>query len=822
MFRVDRLLQILIIITIAFSSLLLGMGQQDLNPFAVAVTGAVAAFVLVDWLRWFYLPQWLANLIAILVTAFTVHAFFFGDSVRQLMGVGKLLVYLQTILMFQRKSPRVYWQVLLLTLLQIVVGAVFNLGFEGGVLFILYMMVAGLTMMVLHLYQDSRQIDDRNALLAKQLATQSRAKKFPAGRPVAAFATSSRDVKVVRRMVRHFSLVGIGALGFALFLFYFLPRGHSSWSGPREVPMRQTGFSKSFHLNHPSLITLSSKLVMSVTYRDPASDEPVTLREQPYLRGMVLPNLVVQGNRTTWRANHNHIYYNNDFPPIPNLRRGSRHLVQDIVLEPTDDPLLYSADPPYRHDDTPPEFEKCWPLGAITRQRASKMIQLAHLRYKLKVPLLEDDSFFSAIPYTSRGSSRLRLTADDDRGRYQMYTYLDANRYPTIVNVAQQLVADMPTEDQTNPLRIAKAMEQYFVTGDRFQYTLDYRNVIRDPGIDSVEDFFGNFRSGHCEYFASALTLMLRSQGIPARIVVGYRGGSVNEFGRHIDVELAHGHAWVEAYILPEHCSEEMKETGQAGTLGAWQRLDPTPGSDIDADALASAGDALGMVRSLWRDYVLGLQAERSANTVIESEVHLSGLFRILDLEWWQDRLSWFGGNIQNPDSTLYRLRGLILAVLVFCAGAGVWWYRRRVRLEHQKYSRAARRPKTIRQRLGRWIDQVAPRVGKWIAGDPAAESVDIPFYRRFRALLAKAGFRRSPFQTQREFASEVALQLADATAAPTAGRCARLITDSYYKVRFGTHPLDSQQQQLVDQALVDLELELNRVRQSKSTSQST
>ena len=88
MSRIERLLQFLIIGTVCLSGLLLGMGQSDYEPLIVAVFGAFAAWILVDWLKWFHLPQWLANTLAILVTIVTVSNFYFtSDSVRHLLGV---------------------------------------------------------------------------------------------------------------------------------------------------------------------------------------------------------------------------------------------------------------------------------------------------------------------------------------------------------------------------------------------------------------------------------------------------------------------------------------------------------------------------------------------------------------------------------------------------------------------------------------------------------------------------------------------------------------------------------------------------------------
>jgi hypothetical protein len=68
-------------------------------------------------------------------------------------------------------------------------------------------------------------------------------------------------------------------------------------------------------------------------------------------------------------------------------------------------------------------------------------------------------------------------------------------------------------------------------------------------------------KSGNCEFFASALAVMLRLNGIPARLVGGYRGGYYNDVGQYYLVPQKYAHAWVEAYVKPR----------------GWVRIDPTP-----------------------------------------------------------------------------------------------------------------------------------------------------------------------------------------------------------------------------------------------------
>jgi len=92
-----------------------------------------------------------------------------------------------------------------------------------------------------------------------------------------------------------------------------------------------------------------------------------------------------------------------------------------------------------------------------------------------------------------------------------------------------------------------------------YGYTLDFAGRSAD---NPIEDFLFRYKSGQCEYFASSMVLMLRAQGIPARLVTGFLGGEFNPFEGYFIVRDSNAHAWVEAY-LPEE--------------GGWRIFDPTP-----------------------------------------------------------------------------------------------------------------------------------------------------------------------------------------------------------------------------------------------------
>ncbi|MBI3354712.1 MAG: transglutaminase domain-containing protein [Nitrospirae bacterium] len=109
----------------------------------------------------------------------------------------------------------------------------------------------------------------------------------------------------------------------------------------------------------------------------------------------------------------------------------------------------------------------------------------------------------------------------------------------------------------------AKAIEQHLKLN--YQYTLD--TIFREWQGNPVEEFLFNLKEGHCELFASSMSVMLRSSGIPSRLVTGYNATQYNPITGYFEVRGLDAHAWVEAYID-----------------GEWISFEPTPGFVLPED----------------------------------------------------------------------------------------------------------------------------------------------------------------------------------------------------------------------------------------------
>ncbi|MBN1615259.1 MAG: DUF3488 domain-containing transglutaminase family protein [Deltaproteobacteria bacterium] len=143
------------------------------------------------------------------------------------------------------------------------------------------------------------------------------------------------------------------------------------------------------------------------------------------------------------------------------------------------------------------------------------------------------------------------------------------------------------------------AMTSFFRSGE-YRYSLRNLPLSRKP----LEDFLFVHKYGNCEYFASALAVMLRVAGIPSRVVGGYVGGYYNETGRYYAVPQRNAHLWVEAYIDNQ----------------GWVRLDPTPAlfanytSPTERGFFFALRIALDSIEYYWNLFVINYDLQTQFN----------------------------------------------------------------------------------------------------------------------------------------------------------------------------------------------------------------
>ena len=136
---------------------------------------------------------------------------------------------------------------------------------------------------------------------------------------------------------------------------------------------------------------------------------------------------------------------------------------------------------------------------------------------------------------------------------------------PRMTQLAESV---MGSRTEASVIERASRLERHL--RNEYGYSLDVLNDAARP----LESFLFETKKGHCEYFASSMVLLLRSQGIAARLVTGYLGADYNPLeGYHI-VRQSNAHAWVEAFV-----PDSISASGEASDAGRWLQFDPTPPS---------------------------------------------------------------------------------------------------------------------------------------------------------------------------------------------------------------------------------------------------
>ncbi len=128
----------------------------------------------------------------------------------------------------------------------------------------------------------------------------------------------------------------------------------------------------------------------------------------------------------------------------------------------------------------------------------------------------------------------------------------------------------------------------------------DYGYTLELPAVeprDPVAYFLFERREGHCEYFAAAMTVMLRTLGIPARVVDGFQSGTYNPYSGQLVIRASDAHAWVEAFLDGK----------------GWTTFDPTPYGQAEDESAWSAKLRLWIdaANTYWGEWVLGYDIAR-------------------------------------------------------------------------------------------------------------------------------------------------------------------------------------------------------------------
>jgi transglutaminase-like putative cysteine protease len=381
------------------------------------------------------------------------------------------------------------------------------------------------------------------------------------------------------------------------------------------------------------------------------------------------------------------------------------------------------------------------------------------IQYEVQLnPMVSDALFFAGTPElvvinsplvirTSGNSYRLGVPNMEGL-RYGAYAFLEETGVPEepMEGVATAAYLQLPRLDPRIPAlarRItegagsdearARAIERHLQTSYRYTTRL-LSHEVRDP----LAYFLFHRKAGHCEYFASAMAVMLRTLGIPSRIATGFVGGVFNPVSGWYIVRASDAHSWVEAY-LPGR---------------GWTTFDPTPfGGRTDSASLwARFGFYMDAADTFWQEWVLNYNLDRQL--VLASRMENSG--RSFGLEW-----------IDSLHASAIRWRDAVVA----------WW--RRHGIATVLVALAALAAWLAGPKLWAWWLALR-RVRQARRGEARSSDATL-IYGRMLRLLKRRGFEKPAWVTPSEFARMLPR--------PETAALVASFTAAYNDLRFGGNP---------------------------------
>jgi hypothetical protein len=609
-----------------------------------------AAVLLLAWLlegRWL-LPAWGANLLAVAIVA-AIGAWMavqLRDHESLLYNapmpaglvppLGPVLTALLLVRLFRPRGPGDFWLLQGMGLLQVALACVLGTGAELGVLLAAYL-VCGL-----------------GCLAGYQLLAGLRA----AGRPWEERWTGARLLALGLRWA---AVIG----GVALVLFLATPRGDDDTWDPgirfggtqrATAPRSWSGYSERIELAREGTINLEPTPAFSVTARG-EDDRPKTdLPADQRWRSTALD--VYSHGRWTLDTDLMDRSSRRGQAGVPDF--GPGQYVLTFTARPHDAGGLFLADPV--HFGALPRRMPVRLLAPVERWRPlfverfgtavpGKVLQWEEYKYEQVVPAGRPADRWRSEPLDPK---YVQLLVRNPLAPLEGYAIgllrrLEGDRH-------YRLAGALPPRGRSASERsfqvapeqweaVARALAEYLSRGGDFYHTVELRSV--DTGLDPVLDFLTNVRAGHCERFASALALMLRSLGIPARVVKGYRGVEHQGDGNYV-VLHSQAHAWVEALV---------PAAGRGPDDFDWLSLDPTP------DAAVPVSPAFSLTRWWENSKEAGLQLWRDLIVEYNPDLQADLVKRLRTTEW-----------------TGLTKAGLALAGVVVLLAAAAWLRRRRRR----------------------------------------------------------------------------------------------------------------------------------------------
>jgi transglutaminase-like putative cysteine protease len=633
-------------------------------------------------------------------------------------ALAHLILLLSAVKLAQRKADRDWVFLYLISFFEVLLAAGLSISPLFFLSLLLYLLCALSTIIAFEIQKAQRAFPPvETRLLAP-----------PDAKPSKRFARYAR-----RPAARRLPLVAALLLGLILLLatplFFMMPRFNAATFARTNGGLSGfTGFSDSVRLGDVGKLQQSDQVVMRVQVEN-APARPLRWR------GVGLDSfdgLVWRKSKPIGALSRN----NGDFFAVDGGGGRGPLTTQTFYLEPLDTPILFAA---------PRVINLQGRLPFLRVDAEGGLASRPHDSERLSYRVVSDTNEPDAAELQDE-----QPLYDADFQRYTKLPPLD----PRIAQLTRRVL------DQARPRSMydaARAIEAHLQNS--YGYSLD----MKARGDDPLADFLFRVREGHCEYFASAMVVMLRTQGVAARIVNGFQSGEYNSTAGFYTVTQRDAHSWVEVYFPKRK---------------AWVTFDPTPAAGRAGRSstglisrLGKYGEALEM---LWIQYVVAYDRNEQRSLTSAAARRFEAARDSLNSFYegarrtfvrWKDAFS--SANTNDPVRAAVRRR------VIFGALAGVVLSLLLVIILRRAWRVLRRR----RERLRRAASVVA-------------------FYERMTKLLARRGLQRAPHETPFEFAL--------ATGLPLTAK----ITDAYHRVRYGGQAMSSAEATEIEGWLREMETE--------------
>jgi len=482
-------------------------------------------------------------------------------------------------------------------------------------------------------------------------------------------------------------------------LFFLLPRTPNSGLG-RLISRRLhvPGFSSVVTLGEIGEIKNDSSAVMHI--QPDSSDFPSNLK----WRGVALSEF--DGKRWTNPPGHELIKrQDTGWTLVTDRPTIDRRIFYQVTLNAVDSEALFVA-------ARPEQFN------------VGKQPLIRGPNNSFRLGFLPPDNFRYSVTSVLEDPSRASRESALSSAAREQYLRLPPALDPRVIQLAGRLTTGLTSDE-----RCARAIENHL--RGSYGYTIE---LPAQEAADPIANFLFERKKGHCEYFASAMTVMLRAVGIPARLVNGFQSGTFNPITKLYVIRASDAHSWVEANL----------------TNRGWVTFDPTPPDPNPRTNGLLAKFALwtDAAETFWQDWVL--RYDLGHQSILAGRMQDSTRrFRMKWLDGWNDQaLQWRAqARVWLAQDGVALLALILLAVAVVVAGPRVW---RALRVLHRV------------RRL---------RDGQATVGDATL------LYARMLDILRHRGFQKPAWFTPREFAASLPAET---------GMLVDQFTAAYNELRFG------------------------------------